>query len=270
MCVVAALCFAAETDQPPAKKTEQKEYIISPDDVVEILVYGEPDLSITTRIPQDGFVNYPLVGKIKVAGLTERQLEEKLNGVLGEDYLVSPQVNVSVRQYAKISILGEVKNPGSYEMKEMFTLTQAIAVAGGFTNNADPSQVKIIRMSRGNEKETIEVDVGQIADKVASDVELKGNDTIIVGEFGRFSIMGQVTQPGMYTLKKDLTVLEAIGLAGGFSPLAVQNGTRILRVVNGEKKIIYVPAADIMKSGDTARDVKVEPGDTIVVPETFF
>jgi len=250
-------------------KGSDKEYIISSDDILEITVYGEADLSITTRVSQDGTVSYPLLGNIKAADFTVRELEAYITDLLGQDYLVMPQVSIFVKEYAKISILGQVKAPGSYQMKENLTLTQAIALTGGFTPTADTSRVKIIR-NIGGEKETLEVNVDQILEKSAYDIEIKANDTIIVGEYGRISIMGQVLKPGIYNLQRNLKVVEAISLAGGFTPTAALDATRVIRVEYGEKKVINVPVATIMRGGDSSQDILLQEGDTIVVPESFF
>jgi polysaccharide export outer membrane protein len=246
-----------------------KDYIIAADNIIEINVYGELDLSATLRVSQDGTINYPLLGAMKAAGLSVRELEANITELLAEDYLVTPRVTIFIKEYGKISVLGAVNSPGAYEAKENLTLTKVIALAGGFTDTADASKVKVIRMV-GNEKETIEVDVGQILEKSLEDVGIKPNDTIIVEEYGRISIMGQVNKPGVYGLKKSLTVVEAINLAGGFTPTAAQNGTRVIRVENGQKKIIPVPVLNIIKGGSSSKDILLQAGDTIVVPESFF
>lgn len=168
------LCCAQEET-----KDTKKEYTISPHDILDITVYEEPDLSTTLRVSQDGTINYPLLGSIKATGFTVRELEKNITDLLAQDYLVNPQVSVFVKQYAPISILGQVRSPGSYQMKENLTLTQSIALAGGFTNVANTSKVKIIR-TMDDKKETLEIDVNQILEKAAPDVEIKPNDTILI------------------------------------------------------------------------------------------
>jgi polysaccharide export outer membrane protein len=247
----------------------QEDYTISQDDILEITVYGEPDLSTTVRVAQDGTISYPLLGNIKVVDSTVRELENQLTELLGRDYLVNPQVKVFVTKYANITILGEVKNPGSYQMKENLVLTQAIALAGGFTSTAKTDSVKIIRVIDGK-KEAVDVNFEQILEKALPDVTLKGNDTILVISYGQFSIMGQVVKPGVYNLKKGLTVVEAISLAGGFTPTAAQNAVKVNRKEKGKEVTIRVPVADIINSGDRNRDILVKENDTIVVPESFF
>ncbi len=264
-CVMLSSSFAVGGD----RRTSEQEYMISADDTLEISVYGEPDLSVTVRVSPDGSIIYPFLGNVRASGLTIRELESNISDLLAEDYLVNPQVSILIKEYSKISILGAVKSPGSYQIKGVNTLTQAIALANGFTDAADTSRVKIVRATRSG-KETIEVNVDQILEKSASDPEIRSNDAIIVDEFGRFSVMGQVMKPGVYMLKRGLTAVEAIGLAGGFSTTAAQNGTRVVRVENGQKKVISVPVADIMRGGDSSRDVVLQPQDTVVVPESFF
>lgn len=262
------LLFSYGADQKEGAHA-YKEYIISPNDLLEIAVYEEPDLSVTVRVSQNGTVNYPLLGNIKAVGLSVRQLEKNMRDLLEKDFLVNPQVSVFVKEYAKVSILGQVAKPGSYEMKEHLTLAQAIALAGGFTETANTKSVKVIRAGAGR-RETLEVDMARILDKSAPDTELKAGDTIIVEEGGRVSIIGQVMRPGIYNLKPGLTVVDAIALAGGFTPIAAQDGVKVIRTLNGGRKTFRVPVASILRGGNKSRDIVLEPDDTVVAPESFF
>ncbi|HLD82816.1 MAG TPA: SLBB domain-containing protein [Candidatus Omnitrophota bacterium] len=265
---IMVLSLLAIMNQGQALETDEKKYVISTNDLLEITVYGEPDLSTTVRVSQDGKITYPFLGNIQVAGLIVRDFEKKITDLLAQDYLVNPQVTIFVKEYAKISILGEIKTPGSYEMKESLNLTQAIALAGGFTDTANTSAIKIIRSS-GDRKETIIIDASQV-EKDVPEVEIKSNDTIIIEKYGRISIIGQVIRPGVYDFRQDLTVIEAISQAGGFTPTAAQNGTKIIRVEFGRKKVIAVPMGYIMKGEYTTKNILLKEGDTIVVPESFF
>lgn len=262
---IVCCCYAQQQGGSNIDKT----YTVSANDVLDITVYGEPDLSVTVRVSNDGTIMYPLLGTITAAGRATGELEKNITDLLASDYMVNPQVSIFVKEYAKISILGEIKNPGSYQMKENLTLTQSIALAGGFTPEAKTNAIKIIRAS-GDKKDIIVIDIGQIINKEVEDIEIKGNDTIMVERYGRFSIMGQVARPGVYDIKQGLTVVEAIGLAGGFTSIAAKNATRVIRVENREKKIIKVPVDSITTGGDASRDILLREGDTIVVPESFF
>ncbi|TRZ95514.1 hypothetical protein D4R78_03600 [bacterium] len=255
--------------QQEAKQVDLN-YVIAPNDILAISVYGEPDLSTIVRVSQDGAINYTLLGNIRAGGLTVKQLESSIGELLGQDYLVMPQVSIFIKEYSKISIIGQVKSPGSYELKGNLALTKAIALAGGFTDSANTEKVKIISDS-GDKKDIREVNVDQILSKAEQDITIKSNDTILVEEYGRIFIMGQVLKSGAYNLTKGLTVMGAISLTGGFSPTAAPNGTRVIRVEDGRKRIIPVPAGDLMKGGgSSSKDILLQPDDTVVVPESFF
>jgi len=261
---------AGVKDNQQEVKQVNPTYVVAPNDMLEITVYGEPDLSTVVRVAQDGGINYTILGNIRAGGLTVKQLEDSICELLGQDYLVMPQVSIFVKEYSKISIIGQVKSPGSYEMKGNLTLTRAIALAGGFTDSANTEKVKVISES-GDKKDITEVNVARVLDKTDQDINIKANDTILVEEYGRIFMMGQVLKPGAYSLTKGLTVMGAISLTGGFSPTAAPNGTRVIRVEDGRKKIIPVPAGDLMKGGgNPSKDILLQADDTIVVPESFF
>lgn len=258
---------------PPAF-SEQKasgisEYRISANDTLEIKVYEEPDLTKIVIVAPDGTISYPFLGNIRAAGLTVRELEKNITTSLEQDYLVNPQVTVSVKDYANISILGQVKKPGSYDMQEGLTLTQAIAMAGGFTDIADSGDVNIIRGS-GDGKQTIRVNVEQILAKEAADPQITTSDTIVVNELGRIFVMGQVARPGVYSLKRGMTVVEAVALAGGLTQIASPNGTKVIRVKGGKKETIHVPLGSILRGADKSKNITLEPEDTVMIEESIF
>lgn len=267
------LVIAKDVENKNAIQEEQQqefEYRIAANDLLEISVYEEPDLSKTVRVTTGGTIAYPLLGNISVVELTAKELETKLMELLEKDYLVNPQVNVFIKEFSKISILGQVKKPGSYEMTGGLKLTQVIAIAGGFTDTANTSKVKLIRTSNNKNKETIEIDFEQVLNKSIPDIEIKPNDTIMVEEYGKISIVGEVAKPGVYDLKKGLTVIEAVALAGGLNDTAAGNNTKVIRKQDGKKKVIRIPLVSIFRSGDKSKDIILEPDDTIVVPESVF
>ncbi len=157
-------------------------YYINAGDLLEITVFGEADLSRTVRVGEDGSFSYPLLEKIQANGLSPHQLETNLAGFLRE-YLVKPEVIVFIKEYSKISVLGQVKKPGSYEIRGRMTVTQAIALAGGFTDIAYWNGTRVVRTVGGKE-EVIKVPVGEILSEGArlQDIELKPNDIIVVPE----------------------------------------------------------------------------------------
>ncbi|MDD5595356.1 MAG: SLBB domain-containing protein [Candidatus Omnitrophica bacterium] len=267
--VIAAMFFSSSVQAKDVKG--DTDYTIHPNDVLEISVYNEPDLDKMVRVSEVGTVNYPLLGNIKAAGLSVRELEKNISELLSEDYLVNPQVHVFLKEYgSKVSVLGQVKKPGSFELKGSLTLMEAIALAGDFSETGNPASVKVIRKEKGQEK-IYEIDTTRITEKgdKSQDLDLLPGDVVSVEEYGRISVLGQVNKPGSFILKKDLTVLEAIALAGGFTKIADMDATRVVRQENGKKRVYPVKISAIMK-GYKSYDIVLLPGDTIVVPESFF
>jgi len=111
------------------------EYKIGPKDLLDISVFGLNDLNRTVRVSEDGTITLPLLGEVKVEGLTKTGLEKKLSELLEEKYLHNPQVTVFIREYqsTRVSVLGAVNNPGLYDLLGRETLMQIISQAGGLT-----------------------------------------------------------------------------------------------------------------------------------------
>ena len=166
-------------DKKPSELTQN--YRIGFGDLLEIEVYDEPDLTREVRVLTDGKISFPLLGSLKALDLTVRELEEELTRQLGEKYLVSPQVTVFVKEFSNVFVFGEVKNPGSFPLNGKLTVFQAITLAGGFTEVANPSKVKVIRERDGQEL-SFEVDIAKLAKTgdASQDRELESNDRVIV------------------------------------------------------------------------------------------
>jgi protein involved in polysaccharide export with SLBB domain len=171
---------------PYSKATETNTHLLASDDLVEIKVYQQPDLETKARIDQDGSMTMPLLGTIKISGKTVEEARVMIHDLLAKDYLVNPQVSITVVEYAKHSftILGEVQRPGTYEIPSggSFTLLQAIAFAGGYTRIGSPGKVAVQRIENG-QKKVYNLDAGAMAkDENVKAFLVLPNDTINVGE----------------------------------------------------------------------------------------
>ena len=120
-------------------------YLLDTGDTIQIKVYGEEELSLETKIGRSGKLNYPFLGEIKIGGLTEKALQQKIYTGLKGDYLIEPTVNVTVVQYRPFFIHGEVRMPGSYSYQPGMTVNQAVAIAGGFTERASKEKIFIFK-----------------------------------------------------------------------------------------------------------------------------
>ena len=164
---------------------ETRTYKLSPNDVVKIKVFQEDDLTTEIRLAKDGTGTFPLLGIINLGGKTVDEAAASIRELLGKDYLVNPQVTLTVVEYSKrrFTVLGQVQKPGSYDIpsEESVTLLQAIAMASGFTRLAVQSKVTITRTSGG--KRTFSVDLKSAAnDPDTKPFEILPDDTIIVSE----------------------------------------------------------------------------------------
>jgi protein involved in polysaccharide export with SLBB domain len=157
-------------------------YVLSPNDQIAVEVFGEEDLRTNGRLNGEGNLSLPLLGSVKLAGLTLTQATSRLTELYGKDYLVNPKVNVSLIGYAKrrFTILGQVNRPGSYEMPETspggIDLLEAIALAGGYTRIAAPERTSV----RRNEK-ILKVNAKRVGRGEGS-FRVESGDTITVGE----------------------------------------------------------------------------------------
>lgn len=251
---------------------QQNSYLIGPQDILAISVYDDSDLSGQYNVEQDGTLMFPLIGRVKVAGLTTRVVEAEIRRLLLDGYLKNPQVLVAVEQYRsqQIFVIGEVRSPGPYPLTGDMTLIEALAMAGSVTTLA-ADEVLIIRPADNGARRNPDpdpdadahvtrVDLSDIrAGTLSQNVRLRDGDTIVVTRARAVYVFGQVRSPGAYTVQKGATVVQALSLAGGVTDRGSTTRIRINRDVDGTKQELRVGLDDI-----------VEPGDTIIVLERFF
>ena len=254
-----------------------QEYTIGPKDVLKIIVWGQDDLSKEYPVGADGFVPFPLIGRAKAAGLTTQQLAAHLKELLEKDYLVDPQVIVSVSQYLskKVHVLGEAERAGLFYLTGPTTVLEIISKAG-LGKNAG-RQVVVFRNERPvagrqtNGNVIMRLDLGKVQTGDATEnVHLEDEDMLFIPKGQAFFVLGEVKSAGTFALDKPTSVLEAITLAGGFNERAAPSGAKIVRrSADGRQETVSVDlSGGIPKDGD----VPVQSGDTILVPKgnTFF
>lgn len=164
----------------------QSGYVLRPNDELKISVFQEPDLETSTRISKSGHIVYPLLGSVKLSGKTVDAAVKELTEKLDKDFLINPQVTITVLEYAKdrITVLGQVQKPGAIEIPDegRLDVLGAIAIAGGYTNIADPGKITLRRTVGGKEK-IYKINGKRLAkDKDAKAFYVYPNDIIDVGE----------------------------------------------------------------------------------------
>ncbi len=161
-------------------------YRIGPENVLQIDVYygRDKELSRRVRVSSRGRITFPLLGEVEAQGFTVAELEEKLTYLLDKDYLVNPQVSVFIEQYSTVSILGQVNDPGAYEIRGSLSLIELISHAGGFTRIAATNDVRILRTDSDGNRSTIRVRAHDIINRGREDedVRLQPGDIVTVPE----------------------------------------------------------------------------------------
>jgi polysaccharide export outer membrane protein len=145
---------------PIARAYGESEFRLGPDDVIEVFVYKEPDLSATVVVRPDGKISLPLIGELTVSGKTAVELQKEIAQKLIQ-YIAQPTINVIVKEVnsAKVSVLGEVKTPGMYKIMHRATVLDAIALAGGFTEYAKRDKVTLFRIGSNGQQQQIHINV---------------------------------------------------------------------------------------------------------------
>lgn len=157
------------------------EYRLGPEDQIEVFVWKEPELSTTVVVRPDGRITLPLANECEASGKTVAELQEEITEKLGK-FILKPVVNVMVKQVnsMKISVLGEVRRPDVYRIKNRVTVLDAIAMAGGFTDLAKPNRVVVLRNTPAGPQK-FKVNIKQmVADDSASPFFLLPLDTVYV------------------------------------------------------------------------------------------
>ena len=163
-------------------------YQLGPNDQVMVEVFGEDDLRSNGRLNGEGNLSLPLLGSVRLAGLTLTQAAARLTELYGRDYLVNPKVNVTLVGYARrrFTVLGQVNRPGSYEMPEGspggIDLLEAIAMAGGYTRIAAPDRISIRRHREGANDQILKVNGKRVAKGEGGSFSVVPGDTVTVGE----------------------------------------------------------------------------------------
>jgi len=237
--------------------------VLGPGDVVRASVYGNPDLTIETRISDSGAMTFPLLGEVQVGGLTTQQAEQKIGGLLQKKgYLKLAQVNLLVTTFTsqQVSVLGQVNRPGRYPVDGPRKLLDMLALAGGVGPDGG-DMVGLVRNRNGvATRETIDlVDIVHKGE-VNRDHEVSGGDIIFVERAPRAYVMGEVQRPGPLRVERAMTVQQAIAAGGGLTPRGTQRGLRVTRR----------DASGVSRTSDAKLEDTVQADDVITVKESWF
>jgi polysaccharide biosynthesis/export protein len=251
-------------------------YPIYPGDELRFTVLGQADLTLEARVPAEGSINYPLIGKTTLAGRTLEEVRREVKERLEKDYLVSADVSVLVKEYARkrVYVLGAVAKPLDYEVPSgrLVTLLQAVAQAGGFLEDAAKHGVVIYRPRAVGSSERLAIPVDVSGAREVRDPLLLPDDIVFVPARERVYVSGQVAHPGAFVVNADhgLTASQAVSLAGGFTRIANDANVRLIRRLGDGGRRTFVLNLARVVAGHPEEDVPLQPGDTLFVPESVF
>jgi polysaccharide biosynthesis/export protein len=242
--------------------------LIGEGDLIEISIYGTNDFNKDVRVDNKGEISLPLLGSVKVAGLTTAQAEEKIAKLLTDgQYFNDPQVAVLQKEYSiqGVSVLGEVQKPGIYPLLGRRTLFDALSAASGTTPNAG-KYVTIAHRDHKDQPIIVTISYSPDAHKVGDTPILPG-DTIVVSRAGIVYVVGDVHLPsGIVMENSNLTVLQALAMAQGANPTASLNHAKIIRRTSDGRQEVPIQLKKILAS--KAPDPVLYPDDIIFVPSS--
>jgi polysaccharide export outer membrane protein len=188
-----------------------QEYVIGPEDVLEVNVWKDKDLSRTVIVRPDGMITLPLIGEVQAAGRTPDEVRNEISQRL-ERYKQNPIVSLTVAEINSylIYLLGEVRNPGRYQVKSFTTVLQSVALAGGFTEWADRNDITILRKNGSGSERKIRVRYGDLwsGGEPQSDHLLYPGDRLIVGSGSLFRDIQDFLVVPSLRLSPSVAVLE--------------------------------------------------------------
>lgn len=248
--------FAAPTNVPVSPN-----YLLGPGDELSVIFYGKLNESSMIEINRDGFVDFPELGPIMIAGLTFSEAKKMLQAQM-ESQVIGTKLNISMGalRSMQVFVLGEAYKPGAYSVSALSTITHAIMSAGGVSDIASLRNIKLKR--DGKTIVTLDLYDLLLNGDIKNDLRLQASDVIYIPTVGgTVSVDGEVRRPAIYELNGEKTAADILGLAGGLTPKSFASSSRIERV--GDDGFLTVVDLDLtQKSG---KRTLIKSGDYLTV-----
>ncbi|WP_140625956.1 polysaccharide export protein EpsE [Methylibium rhizosphaerae] len=253
---------AAAAAQAPVQA--QRDYVLGPGDVVRVNVFQNPELTLEARVSETGSISYPLLGQVRLGGMSVVSAEKAIaDGLRQGNFVKQPQVSVMVMQVRghQASVLGMVNKPGRYPIEVTgLRLSELVALAGGVAPNG--SDVATLSGQRDGKPFRVEVDLPNLfgATAPSADPIVLNGDVVYVDRMPVFYIYGEVQRPGALRLERNMTVMQALAAGGGLTQRGTAKGLKLHRRGPDGNVQVLQPTMD-----STLRD-----SDVIYVRESLF
>jgi len=240
------------------------DYRLGPGDSIKVQVYQSPDLTLEARVSESGVINYPLVGRIVIGGLTVPEAESRIAQALRKyRILKSPQVNINIAQVrgSQVAVLGQVAKPGRFPLEAMnVRVSDMIAAAGGITPQGD--DVVVVSGIRNKKPFRKTIDTAQLFSGKGGehDILVAPGDTVFIGKAPVYYIYGEAQKPGYYRIEHGMTVMQAIATGGGITPRGSNSRLKLTR---------KTPEGQVVELSPKLTD-SIQPGDVLFVKESIF
>jgi polysaccharide export outer membrane protein len=250
--------------EQPSEAPLKIDYVLGPEDLVEIDIYQVDELKRTVRISSSGYIKLPLAGKIKASGLTTSELEEEIEQRL-ERYLQEPVVSASVREFRsqRVTVIGAVKKPQVHIVTQQKFLLDMLSLSEGLTEDAGD----ICIVQRGDETIVVNINDLLVNGKTQLNIPIFAGDTIHVPKGGIVFVDGSVNAPGSFMMNGEMTITQVIAMAKGMQYEADRNDLKIYRETGSEaREIIDVDYDEILSQ--KTEDIVLKNKDIVIVPDS--
>jgi polysaccharide export outer membrane protein len=262
--------FAGALALTCAAQTES--LLIGPGDLIDVEVFDTPEMGQEVRVTDSGTVRLQLIGELKLAGETPGEAAKTIEtAFIDKKIMRRPQVRVRVMEYATqdVSVLGQVKNPGTYSITTPQPILKIIALAGGLTDVADRNIT--VKRYHDSSLETHYYLANDAEQALSVSPVVYPGDTVIVPRAPVVYILGDVAKPGGYAIATNdsrLTVLQAIAMAGSANKTSVQSHIRLIRKTSQGQEEIPVQLSEIQKGKQP--DLLLQPYDVLYIPFSWM
>ena len=262
--LISFFCLALACLSSAAQAQPKPDYPLGAGDAIRIQVFQNPDLTIETRVSENGSITYPLIGAVELGGLSLAVAEKKIADALQKGgFIQKPQVNIVLVQIRgnQVAVLGQVNRPGRFPLETANTrLSDMIANAGGA--NAVGDDLAIVVGTRNGQVFRKQIDIASIflEEKLQDDIVLQGGDSIYVHRAPVFYIYGEAQRPGAFRIDRGMTIMQALATGGGPNARGSEKRLRLHRKTADGR---------IIQSTPQLTDA-VQPNDVIYVNESLF
>ncbi len=251
-----SLCTAAQS--------QSSEYRLGDGDSIRVLVFQNPDLTVETRVTENGTITYPLIGNLKIGGMTIPSAEQTIAKALSDGgFIQKPQVNIVLllNRGNQVSVLGQVSRPGRFALETFTTrLSEMIAIAGGIGPlGADTAIITGMRDGKPIRKE-IDITGMFLNNNLQDDVVVAGGDVIFIQRQPMYYIHGAVQRAGAFRIERKMTIRQALALSGGLTARGTDRKLEVYRRGANDQIERLIPDMDDLVRAD----------DVLFVRESLF